>query len=135
LKRLDEILAVAARISRESNALPERATLTLQDAILKWEFSAQTLMLQQKLAALNWLRLNASADLVPLIDGYQRTISTYLQRRFQAARTPETRMQVSYNSSVVAEDAKRELDLLDQRRKTLQPEQSLSVNSTTKPSR
>jgi hypothetical protein len=129
LNRLDELLSVAAQVRVSADRLPNRKVLTLQELISTWEFSAQEPILRQKVSLLEVLRFNASPELVPLIDSYRQTLSSYIIKRNQAGRTLETRMQPNLSGSLVAQDAVRELELLDKRREAFRPENVLSVNS------
>ena len=129
LSRLDDLLLVPAQIRVSSNSLPERTRLTLQKVISTWELSAQTSVLRQKLTALQAARFNSPPELVPLIDSYFHAIASYLQKRDQADRSPETRMQPTLSASLVAQDAVRDLDQLDKRREALSPENALSAKS------
>jgi hypothetical protein len=135
LEHLNEVLSVAAQVRQAPDVLPERRTLTLQQVITNWTFAVQAPVLRQKVALLSAMRFNANREVVPLIDAYAASLASYLQKRFLAGKEPETRMQATYNASLVARDAIRELEALDQRRKAMRPEEELSVNSPTSPSR
>jgi hypothetical protein len=133
LDKLDEVLSVSAQIRVTSDTLPQRKVLTLQQVITNWNFSVQVPVLQQKISLLAVLRYHAPQDFTPLIDGYESSLSAYLQKRFAAGRPPETRMQPTFNSVLAVDDVIKELAELDKRRKALRPEETLSVNSTTSP--
>jgi hypothetical protein len=133
LDRLDAVLSVPAQVRVTADALPQRTTLTLGDVLMTWKFSAQTAVLRQKLALLEVLRFNAAPELVPLIDGYHRTLAVYLQKRSLANHAPDNRMQGTLNSTLVAQDAIRELEVLDKRREAFRPEKALSVHSPITP--
>jgi hypothetical protein len=128
LDRLDEVLAVAARVSVASNQLPERAWLTLQQVVSTWDTAEQFTVLRQKLSLLEVLRFHSTPEVLPLVEGYQRAISSYLQKRAAAPRTPQTRMQTTLSASLMAQDTIRELEELDDRRRALRPENVLSAN-------
>jgi len=133
LDRLEALLLVPAEIRVASDRLPQRKALTLKEVVATWEFSAQAPVLRQKLSLLEVLRYNSSPELVPLIDSYSRTLAGYLQKRNAAGKTPDTRMQPALSGSLVAQDAVRELELLDKRRESFRPEKVLSVNSPISP--
>jgi hypothetical protein len=133
LGKLDEVLAVTAQVRITSDMLPQRKVLTLQQVITNWSFATQVPVLQQKISLLAVLRYHAPPDFVPLINGYETSLSGYLQKRSAAVRPPETRMQPTFNGVLAVDDVIRELAELDKRRKALQPEEALSVNSTTSP--
>ena len=129
LDRLEEILSVPAQIRVTSEMMPQRKTLTLQQVITHWTFSAQAPLLRNRLSLLDALRLHSPKELGPLIDDYRRAVAEYLQKRDAASRTPETRMQGTLSASLVAQEAIRGLEQLDKRRQALRPESSLSVVS------
>ncbi|MFO1496938.1 MAG: hypothetical protein U1G07_00830 [Verrucomicrobiota bacterium] len=129
LERLDEILSVPAQVRVVSDMLPQRATLTIQQVISHWTLSAQAPLLRQKVALLEVLRFHAPADLAELMDKYRVALAAYLQKRDSASRGPETRMQTPLNTSLVIQDAVKELQRLDKQREELRPEKALSVNS------
>jgi hypothetical protein len=129
LDRFDELLAVPAQVHVDSDSLPQRQTVTLQQVISRWDLREQSKVIRQKLVGLQAARFSSPPALVVLIDGYFHTLATYLQRRDLADRDPETRMQPTLNASLVAQDAIRELDLLDKRRDALRPENRLSAKS------
>jgi hypothetical protein len=127
LDKLEELLTVQAQVRVASDQLPQRAALTIQQIIVAWDLAAQAPVLRQKIALVEVLRFHSTADVVPLIDEYHRTLTVYLQKRALAGRTPETRMQPVLSASQVAQQAIKELDLLDKRRQALRPENVLSV--------
>ena len=129
LERLDEVLSVPAQVPMKNNQLPERKRLTIQHVITSWSFSEQSAVLLQRVSLLDVLRLKSPAELVPLIDSYRRTLAIYLQKRRMADRSPATRMQTTLNASLVAQDAIKDLQLLDKRREELRPQRVLSGNS------
>ena len=154
LERLDQLLAIPAQVRVSSDTLPERRMLTLQQVIGTWEFSAQASVIQQRLPLLEVLlsatrietnrsarlvmreptaagaaRLQSSEDLLPVLEGYYQSLAVYLHKRALAGREPDNRMQIRVNASLVAQQAIRELDELDQRREALRPENLLSRNS------
>jgi hypothetical protein len=129
LDRLDELLSVSTQVRAERDRLPERKKMSLQEMIRTLPFGSQTGVLRQKLLLLEVLRFHATADLVPLIDSYHHTLAVYLEKRSQAGRTPETRMEATVSASLVAQEALRDLDQLDKRREGQRPERILSVNS------
>ena len=131
LDRLEDVLAVHAQVRVGSDRLPQRTTLSLREVLMKWEFASQTPVIRQKLSLLEVLRANSSPELVPLIDSYHRTLAVYLQKRSLAGHAPDNRMQGTVNATLVAQDAIRELDLLDKRREALRPERALTVHSPT----
>lgn len=133
LDRLDEVLAVRAQLRVTADSMPGRTTVSLQKVLSTWDPQSQITVARQKLSLLQVLRYNSSPELIPLIDSYSRTLATYLQKRDQAMHTPETRMQPTYSASLVAQEAIRELELLDKRREGFRPEKVLSVNSPISP--
>jgi len=130
LDRLDQILSIPVQVRVAADRLPQRETLTLQQVLTTWDTSAQIPVVQQKRSQLQFLRYNCSPELIPLVDSYCRSLAVYLQKREQASRSPETRMQSpEVSASVVAHEACKELELLDKRRDAFRPEKILSVNS------
>src|SRR5262249_23919069 len=112
-----------------TDALPERKVLTLQKLIAEPDLARQSAVIQQKLSQLTALRSHSPAELVPLIDSYIHTLANYLNKRAMAGRSPENRMQPVLSASLVAQDAIKDLEALDKRRREMHPEQALSVNS------
>jgi hypothetical protein len=135
LDRLDDLVTVPAQVWPNANDLPERKLLSLQQVLTNWSFSLQIPVLQQKVALLEAFRYNAAPEVVPVIQGYELTLASYLQKRSMVGRNPQNRMQPTYNPILVTRDALRDLEELDKRRKALRPGQTLSVNSPTSASR
>jgi hypothetical protein len=133
IDKLNEILSLPAQVRLSTSSLPQRKLLSLQQAITEWDLVSQRQVFPQRLAQLANLQPSAAPDIASVIDGYERVLATYLEHRALALRSPENRMQPTFNSTLVIQDAVKELELLDKRRKALAPEPSLSVNSTTNP--
>src|SRR5207344_2352182 len=88
LEQLNTLLAVPAQVRVAADQIPERRTLSLPEVVAKWDYSSQRAVLRQRLGQLQMLRLTSAPDLVPLIDSYAHTISTYLSKLDQAGRDP-----------------------------------------------
>jgi hypothetical protein len=129
LDRLDDVMTVPAQVRFAADRLPHRQTVTLREVLSSWDSRSQLTVVQQKLAQLQVLRFSSSPELIPLIDSYYRALVGYLQKRNQAARTPETRMQSIPPPSLLAGETIKELEELDKRRQAFRPENVLSVNS------
>lgn len=131
LDRLDEVLAVTTQVRTSPNAIPERTRISLREMLLTWDYNRHAPVVRQKLALLQAVRFNAPADLLPLVEEYSRTLSTYLQKRSLAARAPENRMQGTVSPVLVTQEAIRQLEVLDKRREGMRPENRLSGNPPT----
>ena len=129
LGRLDDVLTVTTQVRTSRDAIPQRTTISLREMLLTWDYTRHAPVVRQKLALLQAVRFNAPPEVLPLIEDYHRTLSAYLQKRSQAGRDPENRMQGSLSPVLVTQDAIRQLEVLDRQREAMRPENALSANS------
>jgi hypothetical protein len=122
LDRLDRALLVQAQIRVQTNAVPERDLVSLQQVALDWDWPSQFGALQQRLPVLLSLRANSSAEVLALVDGYYRAIAEYLNKRAQAGRAQESRMQPIVSVAKATQDFLRDLETLDKQRSEMRPE-------------
>lgn len=129
LDRLEDVLGTWAQVRLTANSVPMKKRVPLQEVISTWDYGRQAPVLRQKLPLLQSLRFHSPKHLAPIVDEYYRTIAEYLAKRDAAARTPETRMQLSISPILLAQDTVAELNDLDQRSAALRPENTLSAKS------
>jgi hypothetical protein len=128
LERLEDVVSIPAQVRLAADKLPERKILSLQELITTWTFQAQVPALEERMTRLGLLRYTVPVDLVPLVDGYRRSLAEYVQRRSLAGRASQMRMQAPDSINLVIQDALKDLEQLDKRRKDMQPEQALTGN-------
>ena len=104
LQKLDETLRPSVSVRDQSGALPQRSALPLQQLVMEVQFDQQQVMLRQVIERLRALQWNVTPDLWKLVQDYQMTLETYLQKR---ARTE------SGGSRSLAQQVAGRLDLLD----------------------
>ncbi len=118
-QKLDEIIRPPVQIRTRADELPLRGEVTLQTIVREWEFSRQSRILREKIQQLLLLRLKVSQDLVPLVDGYRRTLESYLRNKEKMNVTPMGRMPTGRGMDGIARETVERLDLLDTRREAL----------------
>jgi len=122
LARLDEIMRASANVRVSTNALPVRAEATLLQVISEWDYLTQRVVLQQKLVQLIMLRASAPVSIVDIIDAYRECLRAYLQKRDLSGYAPENKRQVRIPGPLLAREAVRQLQMLDERRAALRQE-------------
>lgn len=121
-RKLDEILLARAEVRHKPDEMPSRSEFTLQTAIVEWDFALQRQALENKLQALDFLRLRIAPELAGLLNEYRQILADYLKRRGQAAFTlPGARPPAPTVKGVVQETL-RQLNALDERRMALKPQ-------------
>ncbi len=101
-----------------TNDLPLHAEVPLQTMIREWDHPRQTQALQSKLRELELVRLRTAQDLLPLIDAYRQIILSYLNQPESSGVFPFRKKGIRPE---VAAETLRQLDVLDSRRKAMQP--------------
>ncbi|MCI0538353.1 MAG: hypothetical protein L0Z50_24360 [Verrucomicrobiales bacterium] len=119
LARLDEILTVPAQVRLSTNAVPVRTEATLAQVISGWDYAQQRPVLEQKLHQLALLRTTSSRQLASLIEGYWACLHSYLVRRDQSGRAPQTKHQVNLPGPLLAQETTHQLTALDRQRAIL----------------
>lgn len=84
LTRLEEALRVPVQIQFTGNRPPETSAVTLQNAVTRWNFTQEQIVLQRVARDLDSLRLRVAPDVVDLVDGYRLAIANY-----RSARDPQ----------------------------------------------
>ena len=119
-KRHVFFLASAATVTGyDTNALPVRTELTLQDLISRLNFTNQKPVLQRVINQLLALRIRIPSDLVPLVDQYRVLLETYLQQRERAGYAPTRKGQPPISIKLLANETIQRLNALDQQRQQL----------------
>lgn len=103
----------------DTNALPERAELSLQEVLRDWKPADQKPCLRQKAADLGALRPRLAPELVPLADAYRLVLERWLRQRGQTTQGGGSRMiqPADYSSASTV----RQLNALDARLARMQP--------------
>jgi hypothetical protein len=113
-RKLDEALRIPVEIRAQTNDLPLLGETTLQTIVRDWAPQPRVQALQAKLDELQMLRVRLLPEMVPLLDGYRRVLSQFLE----LAAVPERGMfPVGIDRKTVTETIK-ELDALDAQRKS-----------------
>jgi len=124
--KLDEIIRPPVEVRTSADELPLHTQVTLQAIIKDWELGRQNEVLQEKARQLVMLRLRVSPELAGLVEDYQRTLETYLQRRNNEIIVPMGKSAFDSQFDLVARDAIKQLNALEARRQELRPKPLLS---------
>ncbi|MGA2029895.1 MAG: hypothetical protein ABSG87_07460 [Verrucomicrobiota bacterium] len=119
-EKLDEILSVSADVRFASNALPVRASISLQTVIRNLDDTLQTEVLQNKLCDLQLAQFRMSLQFAVLADGYGRILADYLKQRGGGAETAENRRSQASSLKILTRDTIKKLDALDARRQAIE---------------
>ena len=119
LSYLDRILKPAALVGQERDQLAQRRNFTLQQVIAQWDIADQRPTLVQIQSRLRVLSIYAAPSLRPVIQGYQKALNDYLERRGSVGFDPSRRGQARLRSERVVSDTQKELNKLDQQRQQL----------------
>jgi hypothetical protein len=114
-EKLDEILSVSADVRFASNALPVRATISLQTVIRNLDDSSQTAIIQNKLRDLQLVQFRMPMQFAVLADGYRHVLADYLKQRGDGASAWNKHPQ-TLSSTILTRDTVKKLDALDARR-------------------
>ncbi len=115
LARLRELTTEAATVVATTNAPATRRQVPLGELIGVLEFGAQSEVFERKTAQLRELYSQAPDDLMPLVQGYHRTLYNYLVSRRSAGVDPTGRGQLEVRSQVLARQTAKQLLDLDRR--------------------
>jgi len=115
---LEEFLTVPVEFRASSNALPERAEVSLQTAIRSFDAAQQTAVLQIKLRDLSLAQLRLAPAFAVLADGYRRALGEFLGEDYKRPTVATGHMPMRRTASVT--DTLKKLDALDVRRRELE---------------
>jgi hypothetical protein len=121
-RKLDEILVARAEVRHKPDEMPSRSELTLQTAIVEWDFALQRQALENKSQALDFLRFRIAPELAGLLNEYRQTLADYLKRRGQAAFTLPGAKPPAPTVKGVVQETLRQLNALDEKRMALKPQ-------------
>lgn len=111
-ERLDAILTVPVGIRHATNALPERAEISLQSALRSFEPARQVEILETKLRDLDLVQLRLAAPLATVADGYRHALMDFLGRQ---KKRPSIRQK-----KIGAAELSKKLDALDEQRRVIE---------------
>jgi hypothetical protein len=113
-RKLDEALRIPVEIRGQTNDLPLRGDSMVQTVVRDWSPQPRLQILQAKLEELQMLRVRLVPEMVPLLDGYLRVLSQFVEK----AAIPERGMfPVGIDRKLIADTVKA-LDALDAQRKS-----------------
>ncbi len=80
-KKIDVALKVPAQVYNSQNAMPQRASLGLQQVITGWDYPRQQMALQKAVIQLRNLRYRVAPELLETVDNYRSLLDSYLRDR------------------------------------------------------
>jgi hypothetical protein len=119
LARLQDTLLPPVLVARQHKDLPERAQLSIQDIINQFDYLRQRILLQDINRQLGYLRVRMPIPVVPILDGYRRTIEDYLDRRDRTGMTRSLPGLPPMNADRLVAEILQKFDDLDRQRSTL----------------
>ncbi|HZQ47714.1 MAG TPA: hypothetical protein VFC07_11920 [Verrucomicrobiae bacterium] len=129
-RKLEEIIHPTVEVRTGTTDLPLRTEVSLQTIIKEWDFPRQAGVLRERSRQLSLLRARVSQDLIHLVDDYRRALETYLKERDKAGYSV-TGKRSSRGPDRIAQEALRELDVLDIRREQLREKPELDKTAAT----
>jgi hypothetical protein len=119
--QLDAILSVPVEIRSASNALPERAEISLQAVLRNCDPQQQATILQAKLRDLQIAQFRLAPSLAALSAGYQRVLADFLgESKSAALLTAQTVRSSAASHKISASAALKRLDELDAQRRQVE---------------
>ncbi|HVY68609.1 MAG TPA: hypothetical protein VHH73_01690 [Verrucomicrobiae bacterium] len=119
LQRLGEALTTPAQVSKDSNSLPTRVQVPLQQVFSQWRVQQQQIVVNQKMAALLALRPNLAIEAQLLDDGYRNVLSNYAARYPAIGYAPSQKGAVPLTLKSLVDETVNKLNELDQQRTNL----------------
>jgi hypothetical protein len=117
-EKLDEILSVPVEMRAASNALPTRATFSLQAVIQNFDSGQQTAILQTELRDFELAQFRMAPQLAVLNSEYRLTLADYLGQNKRDTSPWNKHGAVSSRTS--ARETLKKLDALDAKRRTIE---------------
>ncbi len=77
-EKLQEALNISVRVHTSADDLPTASSIPVQEVILRWAPSMQTVTLQKALATLTSMQARIAPEFAPILDGYCQVLNTYL---------------------------------------------------------
>ncbi len=130
-QKLADLLRANVAVRRTSDDLPTHSGVTLQTVIREWEPLRQTATIRGKIKELEMAQTRVAPQYMVLVSDYRRSLTSYLERREQAASTFAKLWLFSPSVAKVAGEATQQLDELDAQRAALRLKPG---NSPTMPS-
>jgi hypothetical protein len=120
-EQLDAILSVPVEIRSASNALPERAEISLQAVIQNFDPPQQTMILQTRLRDLEIAQFRLAPSLASLAGAYRQTLAGFLgERKSVSASTFRAGRASGASARIGAHTAMKRLDALDAQRRLVE---------------
>lgn len=132
-QKLDDILFSEANVRMNSDTMPTRVKLRLQDVILTWDVTRQRLALGNKVSQLSALGLSAPEELMPLVFQYRDILAYYLKEHDKASLGTTLRGQPVFSATVLARSTAKKLDELDLKLANLREATATAVARNDKP--
>ncbi len=117
-QQLKAALDVSMNVHFQTDRAPVVAEYNLQEAIFKWDYARQDLVLQKSLTQLRVLRFRTHPELRTLVDSYRKIIEKYLDQRSKLGRST-FKNENPINLTILKKNTCRDLDLLDDQRASL----------------
>jgi hypothetical protein len=120
-EQLDAILSVPVDVRSSSNALPERAEISLQAVLRNFDPPQQAIILQAKLRDLQIAQFRLAPSLAALSDGYQKVLADFLgESKSAATLNAQIRRASAASHKISASTALKRLDELDAQRRLME---------------
>jgi hypothetical protein len=126
-EKLDQSLRASIELRADTNQLPLHSEATLQTIIRQWEDDPQRTELQRRLDQIELLRLRVDPRVRPFLDDYRRVIETFLKESHPTGVTALLRKQAAIKNA--QDQAAKQLDLLDARRRAAAGSQSQPITT------
>jgi hypothetical protein len=119
--QLDAILSVPVDVRSSSNALPERAEISLQAVLRNFDPPEQETILQAKLRDLQIAQFRLAPSLAALSGAYQKVLADFLgESRSAATPTTQAGRASAASQKISASAALKRLDELDAQRRLME---------------
>jgi hypothetical protein len=122
-EQLDAILSVPVDVRSSSNALPERAEISLQAVLRNFDPPQQENILQAKLDDLQIAQFRLAPSLAALSEAYQKVLANFLgESKSAPPSTAQIRLASAASQKISASAALKRLDELDAQRRQMEAE-------------
>lgn len=120
-RRLEQVLTLQGNIRTDNRELPARRLSSLQEVVQEWDTLQQGMVLHRVIRQLGSIQLKLPLDLANLAESYRTVLNDFLSERNRQSYGPRKKGEVPLTIVMLAKQAVRKLDELDQRRKDAMP--------------
>jgi len=119
-QKLDETLQYPVEVRSQPGELPLHTEVSLQTILREWDPPRQVTSLQKVIYRLDMLRFRVAPQVAGFVRSYRTVLETFLKHRDETALFVFTKQAASHRAT---EEALKQLDELDARRRAIEPKE------------